>query len=141
MPSLGEALERLRRIPWSRHGVVLAVVFGSLAAGARGRDVDVLAALRRGVDRVEAKLGLAAELAEALPWSFDLVLLDEAPCPIVMDAWRRGVVVYEERRGLFIDLLLPRVALCSDYRLWARKLDLSRVAARAARRRWAVTAP
>ena len=48
MPSLGEALERLRRVPWSRHGVVLAVVFGSLAAGARGRDVDVLAALRRG---------------------------------------------------------------------------------------------
>jgi len=116
-------------------------VFGSLASRGRGRDVDLLAALRPGADPVEAKLGLAAELAEALPWSFDLVLLDEAPCPVVVDAWRHGVVVHEERRGLFIDLLLPRVELCSGYAIDARKLDLDRVAARAARRRWSVAGP
>jgi len=131
----GRVLEGLRGVAWGRFGVEVAVLFGSLARRGRGRDVDLLVHSPRGLDR----LSLALEVAAALgvdPGLVDVVPLRDAPCVIVVEAWRRGVVVYEARRGARLDTLLPAVKVCWDYSISVRRLRVVETAAKAMLRRW-----
>jgi hypothetical protein len=88
----------------------------------------------------EWRLRVAVELAEALGVEWGDVDVVEAspgtPCPIIFDAWRRGVVVYEEARGDAREWLLVRVSICYDYALAAERLGVFEAAVRAALRRW-----
>ena len=132
---LEDVLAALRRVDWGRLGVAWAVVFGGLARRSEGRDVDLLVMPFHGVSPLE----LALRVSEALgvdPDRVDVVLARDAPCAIILDAWRHGVVVYEEERGAAREWLLTRVKVCHDYRLMAERLGVARAAAEAMRRRW-----
>ncbi len=94
----------------------------------------------RGPERDPQKLlDLALKVSEALgvdPSLVDIVDSSSAPCAIVKDAWRHGVVVYESSRGRAREWLLVRVKVCHDYDLARRKLRITETAAEAMRRRW-----
>ena len=129
----------LRQVDWRGLGVEWAVVFGSVAREGAGRDVDILVCLGRGSSSPGLLLEVAARVADALdvdPGMVDLVEAARAPCAVVRDAWRHGVLIYESRRGLARERLLSMVKVCYDYRLAAKKLRIAETAARAMRRRW-----
>ena len=129
----------LRRVDWAGLGARWVVLFGSLAGKGVGRDVDLLVR-PAGRGGAEWRLRVSVEVGEAIGVDWARVDVVEActdtPCPIVYDAWRQGVVVYEERRGLAREWLLVRVMVCSDYGLAAERLEVVKTAVRAARRRW-----
>ena len=129
----------LRRVDWRGLGVEWAVVFGSVAREGAGRDVDILISLSGEGRGPGLLLEIAARVADALdvdPGIVDLVEAARAPCAVVRDAWRHGVLIYESRRGLARERLLSMVKVCYDYRLAAKKLRIPETAARAMRRRW-----
>ncbi len=131
---LEQLLPRLRRAPWRRLGVGWAVVFGGLARRGRGRDVDILVD-RLAVDRIEA-IAVLSEALDVDPGLVDIVELRDAPCPVVLDAYRRGVAVYEAEPGAARRSLLTRVKVCEDWQLALEKLRVVERAVQAARRRW-----
>ena len=132
-------VDTLRRIDWARLGARWVVVFGSLASKGVGRDVDLLVR-PAGKGGAEWRLRMSVEIGEVIGVDWARVDIVEAntdtPCPIVYDAWRQGVVVYEERGGLAREWLLVRVMVCSDYGLAVKRLEVVKTAVRAARRRW-----
>ena len=140
MPRREEVPEKLRRINWQALGVKRVMLFGSVARRGWGRDIDLLIDPARphqpGAGLGELLLRIALEAEEATGSSVDVVALQEAPCPVILDAWRYGVVVYEEEPGEALTRLMWRLLVCLDYEASARKLGLTRVAARAAARRW-----
>lgn len=115
------------------------MLFGSLAGRGEGRDVDLLV-MPRGGGGGWWRLELAAVVAEELGVDWLLVDVVEAgpdtPCPIVLDAWRRGRLVYEEEPGEARGWLLARVMVCVDYMVSAKRLGIPWVGVQAARRRW-----
>jgi len=134
-------LEALRSLPWRSLGARWVVLFGSLARRGTGRDVDLLAAPRRGVGP-DWRLHIAEEAGEAIGcWGcVDVVEAgSDTPCTIILDAWRHGIVIFEEDQGEARSWLLVRVKICGDYRLAAQRLGLREAARRAARRRWATS--
>jgi len=132
----------LARVPWRSLGVRWVLVFGGLARRGVGGDVDLLVMpgprIIEGMGplwRIELA-GLVAEELE-LDWGLvDVVDARDAPCPVVFDAWRHGVMVYEEEPGMARDWLLVRVSICSDYELAVKRLGVEQAALGAARRRW-----
>ena len=58
------------------------------------------------------------------------------PPALLVDAWKTRIVIYEKKPGVHIDDLLPRVMVCYDYVITARKLKVVGTAIKAARRRW-----
>lgn len=140
MPRREEVLEKLRRLNWRALGVRTVVLFGSVARRGWGRDIDLLVdpamPRRPGAGLGELLLRIAAEAEEAAGSRVDVVALHEAPCPVILDAWRHGIVLYEEEPGEALTRHMWRLLVCLDYEASARKLDLTRVAARAATKRW-----
>ena len=140
MPRREEVLEKLRRINWRSLGVKTVVLFGSVARRGWGRDIDLLIDPARphppGAGLGKLLLRIALEAEEATGSSVDVVTLQEAPCPVILDAWRHDIVIYEEKPGEALTRLMWRLLVCLDYEASARKLGLTRVAARAAARRW-----
>ena len=136
---LEELLPGLRKVPWQDLGVGLAVVYGSLAKRGQGGDLDLLVEHAGGRGGAEWRLQVVLAVADVLgldPGEVDVVELHEAPCAIVGDAWRHGIIVYEAERGLARRRLLERYMVCLDYRLAAERLGLVERAAKAALRRW-----
>ena len=132
-------LGALRRLEWGKLGVKWAILFGSLASRGRGRDVDLLV-MPRGIGGPEWRLRLGIELAETIGVDWGAVDVVEAstttPCPIVLDAWRNGLLVYEEEKGEAREWLLVRIKVCNDYLLAARKLQVLETGIEAAKKRW-----
>ena len=131
---MGGAVDALRRVDWRRLGVEWVVLFGSSARG-RGRDFDLLVM----AGDAEALVAAALAASEALgvdPDRVDVVRAASAPCVIVLDAWKRGVVVYEEERGAAREWLASRVMVCWDYSVWRRRLKVVETAIESAVRRW-----
>ena len=79
--------------------------------------------------RVAEKLGVD-------PDRVDVVLAGDAPCVIIVDAWRHGITVYEEEPGRAMERLLTQVIICHDYKLMRERLGVPRTAVKAIRRRW-----
>ena len=137
-----EVLEKLRKkVNWTELGVEWALLFGSLASRGRGRDIDILVKLERSKVNgdIEAFLSIIGTLGEALgldPSQVDIVELNHAPCPLLVDAWKTRIVIYEKKPDVHIDDLLPWVMVCYDYGITARKLKVVETAIKAARRRW-----
>jgi hypothetical protein len=102
-----------------------------------GRDVVILVEPldRWGFEALEAvpRVSEALGVGEGL---IDIVNVREAPCAVVRDAWRHGILLYEEDRGAMLNTLLPRLMVCLDYEVMARKLAATREAVRAVGRRW-----
>ncbi len=133
---MGVAGRLSRGVGWERLGVEWAVLFGSSARG-RGRDVDILVkAEHLNVDVLVDVILAAADALGVDPSMVDVVEASRAPCPEVLDAWRRGVVLYERRPGAAREWLLYRVLLCWDYKVMREKLRVVETALEAARRRW-----
>lgn len=87
---------------------------------------------------IEAFLSIISALGEALgldPSRVDIVELNHAPCPLLIDAWKTRIVIYEKKPGVHIDDLLPQVMVCYDYAIMARKLKVVETAIKAARKR------
>jgi predicted nucleotidyltransferase len=141
---LDKVLNVLRSIDWSRLGVSWVLLFGSLAARGWGRDIDLLAH-PTGEGGSTWRLELATRIAELVGVDWSHVDVTEAstdtPCPIVVDAWTRGKLIYEERRGAHREWLLVRVAVCNDYMIAARKLKVVETALKAVERRWGSGGP
>ncbi len=78
--------------------------------------------------RVAEKLGVD-------PDRVDVVLAGDAPCVIIVDAWRHGITVYEEEPGRARERLLTQVIICHDYKLMRERLGVPRTAVKAIRRR------
>jgi len=138
MLSRERVLEVLRGIEWSGLGIEWAVLYGSLARRGLGRDVDILAHPREGLQG-EWVLEVCLRISEALgvdPSAVDLASSSSAPCTIVMEAWRYKVIIYEAREGAAWDWLLTRVEVCYDYELARRKLGIPRASINAVKRRW-----
>lgn len=132
----GWVLARLALLDWRGAGVEWAVLHGSLARRGVGRDVDLLVYTPRGPRGV---LEVALRVSDVLgvdPGLVDVTEAREAPCALVREAWRWGVVVYESRPGVARGWLLARVEVCHDYEVSRRRLGVVEEAARAARRRW-----
>ena len=85
-------LARLRDALRGRDDVQLVLLFGSEARGSAGpaSDVDV-AVLAPGVDL----LGLAAKIREAVDREVDVVSLEDATIPLLMELVRDAIVVHE----------------------------------------------
>ena len=132
-------LAALRRVKWRQLGVRWVVLFGSLARKGVGRDVDLLVMPAEN-GGVRWRLKVAAVVGEAAGVDWSKVDVVEAsphtPCPIIYDAWRWGVIVYEDVRGLAREWLLTRVIVCGDYMVAAERLGVVRAAVEAVRRRW-----
>ena len=134
MLELEKIVEGLRRVDWDRLGVDWAVLFGSLARRGSGRDVDLLVMPRgEGFDPVDA----AVEIAEALGLDASLVdVVDarRAPCPVILEAWRRGIYIHG--RALAREWLLARVWVCYDYAIAKEKLGITSRALQSMEARW-----
>ena len=133
----GRVVGVLRGFPWRRFGVCHVVLFGSLAREGRGRDVDLLVVPCRGV-RLDpgAYLDLVSELYWVLGVEVDVVQFGDAPCPVVRDAWRHGVIIHTVDRGQLLWMLMKRLDVCLDEEKRAKMLGLVEAALEAARRRW-----
>lgn len=89
------ALEPLRRV-FSRHGVTLALLFGSQARGDARAASDFDFAIRGdGVDR----LALSAELSREVGREVDVVHADTSAYALRGELLRESVVVYEREYG------------------------------------------
>jgi len=132
---LEEILPRLRRVPWPSYGVKWVVLFGSLRAR-RGDDIDLLI---YGVKGSKEKLVLVLRVSEDLgisPDEVDVVPADDStPCPVILDAWRYGKIVYARDPGEPREWLLRKTMICYDYSIMSKKLEIVRTATRAARKR------
>jgi len=129
---LERVLGLLSRVDWRGLGAEWVVVFGGLAGRGRGRDVDLLVAGPVdvfGVVEAVARAGLDPGLVDVVP-------LSRAPCEVILDAWKRGILVYEWERGVARRSLLARVIVCHDYRLMAEKLGVLERGPRRMRERW-----
>lgn len=79
-------------------GVGLAILFGSRARGNARPDSDAdLAVLGDGIDVVS----IAAALERATGLSVDVVQLDGAPYPLLLEVLRDGVLVFEREPGAY----------------------------------------
>lgn len=79
-------------------GVELAILFGSRARGSARADSDAdLALLGDGVDVVS----IAAALEPAVGTSVDVVQLEGAPYPLLLEVLRDGVPVFECEPGAY----------------------------------------
>jgi hypothetical protein len=56
--------------------------------------------------------------------------------PIIVDAWRYGLIVYELAKGTARTWLQKRLMVCLDYKISARKLGVLREATKSIIRRW-----
>jgi predicted nucleotidyltransferase len=126
-PSEIEAV--LARVLSARGDVRLAVVFGSVARGgaSEASDVDV-AVYAPGVDLLE----LAATLAEALVREVDVIALEGAGYPLLLEIVREGVVVHEGRPGAAASWRARALATLETDRPWFERMRdawLRRVAA------------
>ncbi len=130
-----DIIEKLRHFPWGEFNVEWAVVFGGLAERGFGRDVDILVNAKLGV---EEKIELSLAIADFLDicWDcVDIVLFNEAPCPIAISAWRKGVIVYVRDKRVFREQVLARINVCEDYKLSFKKLDIIPTAIKAVKRK------
>ncbi len=131
---MDRALGLLCSYEWWRHDVAYAVLFGSLARGSsRAGDVDVAVSWSRRPS-LESVLGLYESLSRhllPLGLQLDLTVLDwDPPCELVLEVWKTGVLVYEAKRGLYLDDMIRRVMICYDWRLVEEKLSLLETAER-----------
>jgi predicted nucleotidyltransferase len=117
-------LERLRRIDWGSTGAELVVVHGSVAAGrARPRDVDLIVFAEPGRGD-EAALKVMEAVEEAVDLEADVYVVEdpsEANCFLLLEALRRGVIVFQTPRGR--EKLVRAVNICYDFMLSRRKLN------------------
>lgn len=132
---LEPVLHSLRLVDWKRLGVRWVVLFGGLARRGWGHDVDLLVMTHPRVPRLDVSLEVSERLGVD-PDKVDIVPADRAPCAIVFDAWRHGIIVYEEEPGTAREWLLVRVKVCHDYRIMVERLGVPRTAVEAMRRRW-----
>jgi hypothetical protein len=77
--------------------------------------------------RISEALGVEEDLV-------DIVAVKEASCAVIRDAWRHGILLYEESRGAMLDTLLPRLMACLDYDITTRKLKATQETVEAVRR-------
>ncbi len=131
----------LRRISWEEYGVCHVFLHGSLAKRGWGRDVDLLlvpCSPRKPLP-LEVLVVLVEEVSEALGVDPDLVDLADAAradCPLIVEAWRHGVIIYTRSRAELLDYMLPRLAVCEDDAISFEKLDVVGVGTRRALERW-----
>ena len=91
-------LSRLHASLAREPGVTLAILFGSRARGSAGADSDAdLAVLGDGIDVVS----IATALARATGVSVDVVQLEGAPYPLLLEVLRDGVPVFEHEPGVY----------------------------------------
>jgi len=94
--SAPDVCERISAALAGRVEVQLALLFGSAARGTAGPESDVdLAVLAPGVDR----LTLAAELSDTVGREVDVVSLEDASVPLLIQLVRDAVVVHEGTAG------------------------------------------
>jgi predicted nucleotidyltransferase len=134
-------VDGLRRIDWAGLRVEWVVLFGSLARRNVGHDIDLLVKPKDG-GGVEWRMSIAIEAAEAVGVDWGLVDVVEAsvetPCPVIVDAWRHGLVIYEHTPGAARNWLRVRLMVCLDYEVSARKLGVLREASKSIIRRWSL---
>ncbi|ABL88690.1 paREP11 [Pyrobaculum islandicum DSM 4184] len=85
---------------FERHGVVYAVVFGSVAKRGCGRDLDLAVKFARSIGLWDLT-GFVADVAEALDLDYgqvDVVDVDAAP-PGILLSILEGIPVYNEERA------------------------------------------
>ncbi len=126
---------KLKKYPWRKLNIEWTVVFGGLVERGFGEDVDILVSAKLGG---EEKLELALSIADFLniPWDHvDIVLFSEAPCPIIMSAWRKGIIVYAKNKRVYREQMLAKINVCLDYALSFRKLDILSTATKAIKRK------
>ncbi len=135
-----DIVERLGRLEWRKLGVCHVLLVGSLARRGVGRDVDLLVLPCGGKHLdMEEKLRVMLTVSDALgidPDQVDVIVLDEAPCPLLEEAARHNVILYTVDQGALIDELLRRLGVCEDEAISSRKLNVIETAVRAALRRW-----
>ena len=91
-------LDDLRRALENERDIAYALLFGSGGRGSLrpGSDVDIAIEFRPGTPRDSSTLGrLAARLESAVGREVDLVLMDEAPCPLAYRIFRDGRIIVE----------------------------------------------
>ena len=130
------AEERLRAFPWSQHGVVYAILFGSSTRRAEARDVDVAVRLEDG--GLEAYSALLEALTGFLAVDedrLDLVSLsEELPCHLVVEIYTKGVLVYCRSLEAYLEDLRRLLNPCLDYLIDQRKLRTTELLLEAVRR-------
>jgi len=128
--------ERLKAFPWSQHGVVYAILFGSSARHAGARDVDVAVKLEDG--GLEAYSALLEALTEFLGVDedrLDLVSLNgELPCHLVVEIYTKGVLIYCRGLEAYLEDLRRTLNPCLDYLIDQRKLKATELLLEAVRR-------
>lgn len=93
MPVMQHVEEQVRRALERHPDVLVAYLFGSMARGTSGprSDVDVAVLVREDGDRLDRRLALMSDLAEATgAGRVDVVVLNEAPVALAYRVLRDG---------------------------------------------------
>ncbi len=120
---MGEVVDRLKMLDWHELGVSLALIHGSVLWSSRPRDVDLVVFVRRGFDEddVAIKVMEAVEITTGL--EADVYVISDAAsanCFLLLEALRRGVIVYQEPDGR--SMLVKAINICNDFMLSRLKL-------------------
>jgi len=88
-----KVLDRLREI-LAKHGVELAIVFGSFTSAEEFRDIDIAVYSKKMTFQDLLRLGVDLELELGLP--VDVVPLDQLPPRFRLNVLLRGIVLLEK---------------------------------------------
>jgi len=116
--------DRLRQSVASLPEVRLAVLFGSTARGKAGPRSDVDLGVLLDPDTPDARLRVETELGRAVgDRSVDVIFLKEAPPLLRFEIAKEGVVLHQDRDGLWTDFKTRAMLDWYDWEPIARRIE------------------
>ena len=122
-PQLTDIDRKIEGLLASHPSVVMAFVFGSLAAGHARRDSDLdLAVATTSILDPQARIDLIEDLAMAFGRPIDLVDLTQTHGPLLHQILTRGRLIVCKDRSRYADLLLRMLYEEADYMPYYRRI-------------------
>ncbi|BAB65797.1 nucleotidyltransferase domain-containing protein [Sulfurisphaera tokodaii] len=130
---LTDVLDKLKAFNWSGYDLYFAVLFGSLAKKGEGNDIDIAVEFKKKM-KLEDYTRLWIDLTDYLNTEkVDLTVINErTDCYLIHEVFSNSIILYMEDWWR----VHRRAAICEDFLIDARKLDLVENAARALMRKW-----
>lgn len=130
---LTDVLDKLKAFNWSGYDLYFAVLFGSLAKKGEGNDIDISVEFKKKM-KLEDYTRLWIDLTDYLNTEkVDLTVINErTDCYLIHEVFSNSIILYMEDWWR----VHRRAAICEDFLIDARKLDLVENAARALMRKW-----
>lgn len=130
-------VEKLKGVNWGVYGAVYVILFGSALHKDRPRDIDiaVMFSKKPGLDDIVRLMEGVAEATSYPMENIDVVPLNyDVPCELFLEIVK-GVPLYVEDLGVYVDEVCRRIMLCYDNSINTRKLRVVETALKVVKER------